>query len=320
MTFSRTLLITTACCTLLAHMAAAQTITPTAPQAAAPAAVAPQANTPIIVPAAAPAAAPAANPTTVVVAPVAAVPVPAKPVAPVAAAPAHNANVVTKDELPALIKKALMENPEMLVEVAQKYRDEQEKNSEKRMREGIAKNKDALFNDADSPSIGDPKADVTIVEFFDYHCGYCHQLLPAIVKLASEDKKVRIVFKEFPILSEDSVDAAKAALAVNRIAKDKYFAFHQELMKGTGRFDEKSLLEIAKKLGVNGEKLKAEMAKPELVAELDKTRAVADDMGLRGTPAIIINDQVFPGALSYDELKKEVDKARAVASTSPAKN
>lgn len=231
---------------------------------------------------------------------------PATPPAPAASAP------LTREQIPALVKEALLNDPEIITEAMQKLREKQEHEAKKQAKEAIVKYKDELYNDINSPSVGDVQtADVTVVEFFDYHCGYCKQVLPAITQLIKEDKKVRVVFKEYPILSEDSVLASRAALAVSRIAKDKYFDFHTAMFTSKGKFDEKTVMEAAKKLGIDTAKLKSELAKPEVSAALDKNRDVGEALGIRGTPAIIIGDEFFPGAMPYEEIKKAVDAARS---------
>lgn len=218
-----------------------------------------------------------------------------------------------------MVKQIILDNPEILKEASQKLRDKQAQQSAQQAKDAITKNM-AQLTSADSPTVGDPKADVTIVEFFDYHCGYCKQVMPEIAQLLKEDKKLRVIFKEFPILSEDSVTAARSALAVNRIAKDKYFAYHQELMKVNEKFEEKSLMEIAKKLGINTTKLKAEMDKGDITATLDANRTLAGEIGIHGTPALIINGMLYPGALPYDDLKKLVDAAHAGTPIPPPAN
>jgi protein-disulfide isomerase len=134
--------------------------------------------------------------------------------------------------------------------------------------------------------------------------------LPVVTQLADEDKKLRVVFKEFPILSEDSVTAARAALAVYHINKDKYFDYHQALMHLQGKFDQVALEDAARKVGVDSTRLKLEMEKPEITAELDSNRALGDQLQIHGTPALILNDQIYPGAMSYEELKKLIAATR----------
>lgn len=242
---------------------------------------------------------------------------PVKPVAMPAQAPA--AAAVSRQELPALVKDIILNDPDIVMQAIQKLREKQAMEAKQKAAEALTKHRDELFNDANSPGIGDAKtADVTLVEFFDYHCGYCKHMLPDLAKLAKEDKKLRIVFREFPILGEDSVTAARAALAVHRVAKDKYFDFHSALMKQQGKFDEKTLLDIAKKVGVNADKVKAEMAKPEVAAMIEKNRELAESLGIRGTPAIIVGNEFMPGAMSYDDMKKAIEAARAAGKPAEA--
>ena len=228
------------------------------------------------------------------------------PVAPVNPASAP----VTRDQIPALVREALVNDPTIIKDAVEKMQEKQEAELKKQAKEGIVKNKADIFFDATSPSVGAVSADVTVVEFFDYHCGHCKNVLPSIVELLAKDKKVKVVFKEFPILSEDSVLASRAAIAVYRLDKDKYFDFHKAIFAIKGRYDEKTLLAEAKKLGINEAKLKAEIAKPEIDAVLDKNRKLAEALGVRGTPAIIIGEDLFPGEMPYNEMQKAVDGVR----------
>jgi len=251
----------------------------------------------------------AANATEVTTAPAVQAPAPVA-VAPTPAATTNASAPVTRGEFTAMVRETLLNNPEIIMDAVKKMREKQEAETKKKAAEGLVKYKSDIF-DAESPSVGAKDADVTIVEFFDYHCGYCKHLLPVVTQAINEDKKVRFIFKEFPILSEDSVTAARAALAVNRVAKDKYFDFHQALMKSNVKFDEKMLLETAKKLGIDTAKLKAEMGKPEITAILDKNREIAGTLNISGTPALIMGDEIAPGAVSYEELKSMIQAVRS---------
>lgn len=239
-------------------------------------------------------------------------PAPAAPATPVA--PAANAPV-TRDQIPALVKEALINDPSILTEAIEKVRANKEAESKKQAKEGVATHKNELYSDPNSPVVGAADADVTIVEFFDYHCGYCKQLLPTIAKMLETDKKIRVVFKEFPILSEDSVLASRSALAVNRIAKDKYFAFHTALMAVKGRYDEKTIFDEAKKLGIDTAKLKVEIAKPEIDAILESNRKLGEALAITGTPVTVIGSELNSGALPFDMIQKIVADARAAAKT-----
>lgn len=225
---------------------------------------------------------------------------------------ADAAKPVTRGELPALVKETLINNPDILVEAFKEMRKKQEADSKEAAQKAFVKNKDKIYRDNTSPSLGNPRGtDVTIVEFFDYHCGYCKQMLPVITKLTNEDKKVRVIFREFPILSDDSVMAARAALAVHKIDKNKYFAFHTALMNTKGKFDERMLMEVAKNLGISSKELKTQMDSKEVSDMLEANRKLAQEFGIRGTPAILIGDQMMPGAVPYDNLKAAIEDIRA---------
>lgn len=218
---------------------------------------------------------------------------------------------VTRKQLPALIKEALLKDPSILNEAVEKMQQDMEEEGLKKSKDGIVKNKTELFSDPSSPSIGAVDADVTVVEFFDYHCGYCKKALASIQTLLEKDKKVRVVFKEYPILSDESEYASRAALAVSRLAKDKYFDFHKAMFATTGSINEKLVLDEGKKLGIDPEKLKAEIANPEIKAILAKNRKLGAEIGAQGTPAIVIGESFYPGAIPYETMQKAVDDVRS---------
>ncbi len=237
---------------------------------------------------------------------------------PASPAPANNNDYVTKAELPALIKEALLKDPAILSQVVEKMQVAQEEEMSAKAKEAIAKRKDDLFSDPISPVVGNPNGDITIVEFFDYHCGYCKQALGTFIKLLDDDKKVRLILKEYPILSEDSTLASKAALAVNHIAKDKYFDFHKAMFAASGnKINENIIMAEAKKLGIDTEKLKKEMNDPSIQAELDKNRELGSAIGAMGTPAIIIGENFYPGAIPYEYMQKAIKSWRSGDKSQP---
>jgi protein-disulfide isomerase len=232
---------------------------------------------------------------------------------------APNANApVTRGELHELVKQAIMDEPEIIMNAVHKIRDKQEAENKRVTAESFSKHRAELQNDKTSPSVGSKNADVTVIMFFDYHCGYCKKLLPTITKLLDEDKKVRVVFREFPILSEDSVSASRAALAVNRVAPDKYFAFHTALMKTQGAYSEEVLLSTAEKVGANRVAVKAEMDKGAVTTQLDQNRKLGEDLGVRGTPALFVGEKLLPGAVPYETLKRIIDETRSGKPSSEA--
>ena len=157
---------------------------------------------------------------------------------------------------------------------------------------------------------GNPDGDITVVEFFDYNCGYCKRGLHDVVKLVETDPKVRVVFKELPILSKGSEEASRVALAAQR--QGKYWELHKAMLGAKGQMNEAAALQIAEKLGLDMTKLKADMASPEVKAEVDKSEALAKKMGVNGTPHFLIGDRAIAGAPEdlYDQLAKNVGELR----------
>ena len=158
-----------------------------------------------------------------------------------------------------------------------------------------------------SHTAGNPDGDVTVVEFFDYNCGYCRRALPDLVKLMESDSQVRVVLKELPIFGEESEAAAKGALAANK--QGKYFEMHQKLFNEPGKADKEKVLRVGKELNLDVEKLEKDMDDPIVKAELDEARELAQKLELQGTPFYLIGDRTIPGAPEdlHDQL---VDKVK----------
>jgi protein-disulfide isomerase len=225
--------------------------------------------------------------------------------------PAMAEETLSRDQVKEIVRQFIIDNPEVILESVNNMQAKRQQEMLAQAQEKIKSNKDKLFNDPDSPVIGNPKGDVTVVEFFDYNCGYCKHALPEIAKLIENDKNVRVVFKELPILSESSDLAARAALAVHKLKPDQYFAYHSALMKSTGQLNEEKLLDIAKMIGIDGDKLKEKMNSEEIKAIITKDRELAQAIGVQGTPAFIIGEEFMPGAIGYDTMKEKVEATRA---------
>ena len=140
---------------------------------------------------------------------------------------------------------------------------------------------------------GNPNGDITVVEFFDYNCGYCKRGLHDVIKLVESDPKVRVVFKELPILSKGSEEASRVAIAAGR--QGKYWDMHKAMLEAKGQMNEANALAIATKLGLDIDKLKKDMASPEVEAEIKKSEALAKKMGVNGTPHFLVGDRAIPG-------------------------
>jgi protein-disulfide isomerase len=226
----------------------------------------------------------------------------------VAAEPLSDAQ---KQAVESLIRDYIMDHPEVMLESLQAYEVKQRSAQEKAAQKAVADNRDALEADATNPVGGNPKGDVTIVEFFDYRCGYCKKVVPSIQELLKTDHNIRVVFKEFPILGPDSVTAARAALAAWKVAPEKYVPLHVALMEMRGEFSEARVLEAAKKTGIDPEKLKAAMNDPKIQSQLEQNVALAQELQISGTPAFVIGGKVVPGAVDLATLREMVKEARA---------
>ena len=220
---------------------------------------------------------------------------------------------ITKDNLGPAVREYLLANPEVVIEAVEAYQKKQEAAEAAKAQENLKTHGDFLYQgDKDSsPEVGNPKATVTIVEFFDYNCGYCKRALKEVQAVLADDKDVRFVFKDMPILSPQSQLAAHWALAAHR--QGKYFEFHQQVMTTGNSISEGSLTAIATELGLDVEKMKKDAADPKIAQTVMQNVQVASDLGIRGTPAFIINDRVIGGYIELDEMKNVIAEVRAEA-------
>ncbi len=167
---------------------------------------------------------------------------------------------------------------------------------------------DEVFRDPDSPVGGNPKGDVTLVEFFDYNCPYCRQMAPVMTQAEADDPRLRIVYKEFPILGPGSVVAAKAALAANK--QGKYVAFHRALYQIRGPVEESKVLAAAATLGLDVDRLKADMQDPAIAGLLGRTLKLAQALRITGTPGFVAGDQILVGATDLKTLQAVLQVVR----------
>ena len=210
------------------------------------------------------------------------------------------ANEMSQEKVEKIIENFLIQNPKLLRSVLDDYK----KNIElEKKRNAI----NALYS-LSNPGIFQKNADITIFEFFDYNCGYCKSVVKTIMETISEDKKINFVFVEFPILSQQSYTAALAALASQK--QNLYNKFHLSLMNVKGVVDDKKIYKTAKDIGLNIEQLKSDMNSSEIGTQLKKNREIAKLLSLNGTPAFIIGDVIYPGALTKQNLKDIIKKVR----------
>ena len=215
-----------------------------------------------------------------------------------------------KLEVQGIIKNYLHTHPELLIDSIQTFRRQQKQEQQRQSRLTLAQLQEQVLRDPGSPVAGNPAGDVTVVEFFDYLCTYCKRIVPAIQKLLNQDKKLRYVFKELPILSPDSRLAARAALVVWKHRKEKYFDFHTTLMKSKGRLSEARILRMAGAMGIDSALIKSKMHSGDISEILQRNSDLAQRLGVKGTPAFIIGDKIIPGAIDLATLQRIVAEQR----------
>ncbi|MGE5271952.1 MAG: DsbA family protein [Thiohalocapsa sp.] len=224
------------------------------------------------------------------------------------AASAAGFNDDQRREIEGIIKNYLTNNPELLLDVLQSAEDKLKTQSREQAAKALVSRHKEIFDNPASPTAGNPEGDVTLVEFFDYRCPYCKQVEPALEALLKQDRKLRFVYKEFPVLGPDSVTAAKAALAARK--QGKYEAMHRALMALKGHFDEAAVYQTASAVGLDVERLKRDMTAPEIERTLKADFDLAQALDIRGTPGFVIGDEIVPGAVSLETLKQLIDATR----------
>ena len=212
---------------------------------------------------------------------------------------------LTKEDVIKIIEEYIEENPdELLQALIQKSRNR----LKKKQQESVEQYKDLIFYDANSPIAGNAKSEVIVVEFVDYNCGFCKKSSDAIAKLLEEDKEVKVIFKELPVLGEASKMAAKYALAADR--QDKYVELHMALMNNRKPITTVLIKELAEKAGLDVAKLEKDITSEIVEKQIEKDYNLALKMGLTGTPVFIIGDKLHMGALTSKELKEKLKDYR----------
>ena len=215
----------------------------------------------------------------------------------------------SKADVERIVREYLLQHPEIVIEAVSKYQENQRNDEKKKAQQSISTNQKQLVSDPASPAAGATASDaVTVVEFFDYRCGYCKRMAPTISKFVA-GAKVRMVYKELPILGPDSSIAAKAALGARKQGAD-YVKVHQDLMAAEGTITMASIEKVAVKHGLDMAKLKVDMEAPEIQAQLTANQALANTIGVNATPSFVIGNELFTGAMDEQELQSAIAKAQ----------
>ncbi len=214
-----------------------------------------------------------------------------------------------KSAIEKIVRDYLIANPEVIEEAIRALQAKREAAEKNRAQAALSELGNALREHPMTPVSGNAKGDVTIVEFFDYQCGYCKRSLGTMVELLRTDKNVRVVWKELPVLGPESRFAARAAMAAEK--QDKYYELHVGMMGARGRLPESKVMSIAADVGLNVDRLREDMKDPKIEAYLDETMQLANSLGIRGTPAFVIGDRLFPGTLDESRIKRLIAETRA---------
>lgn len=216
------------------------------------------------------------------------------------------------EDIEKIVREYLLRNPEVLFEAVQRHREKQERQQAERDRAAVKQHAKELLADPDSFVGGNPDGDVTLVEFFDYRCGYCKRFTSVLERIVKQDPKLRVVYKEFPVLGEDSFRAAQAALAAR--AQGYYLEFHEALMKADGPLTDEAIMSVAKTVGLDVRRLKRDMETPKVANILGNNHKLAAALDIDGTPTLVIGDLVVRGAVPLGDLTAMIARARSKGS------
>lgn len=213
-----------------------------------------------------------------------------------------------------MIESYLMSNPRILERLSSALRAEVEAEETEKTRVALASMQAEIYDDPNHVVLGNPNGDVTLVELFDYNCGYCRQAVPDMAKLLDDDPNLRIILKEFPILSQESVDAARVAIAANNAGVD-YWAFHEALFTSRGKVTAEAALKVASELGLSPVSVDLDAQGEEITAILQRSFSIAQTLDISGTPSYIIGNEVIPGAVGIAALKQRIANMRECGET-----
>ena len=233
-----------------------------------------------------------------------------------AAAPAFSLDDSQKKEMGEFIREYLIQNPEVMIEVQNALEEKQQAQRADQSTKAVATNKDAIFSSPTDIVLGNPKGDVTVVEFFDYNCGYCKRAMSDMDDILAKDKNIRFVLKEFPILGPDSMAAHKVADAVRIIAPEKYAEFHRELLVGQEHASEATAMSVASGLGVDEAEIRKTMTEKPNDDIVRQAYQLANAIGITGTPTYVVGDEAVFGAVGLDQIEEKVNNVRSCGKAS----
>ncbi len=211
-----------------------------------------------------------------------------------------------------IVREYLLQNPEILIDMQRSLETKQEQIKQQQQMATLKEKHDLIYNSPNQMIIGNPEAKISIVEFFDYNCGYCKRALSDMQKIVGENPDVKFIMKEFPVLGEPSLEAHKISLAFIKRHPEKYADFHNSLLSAEGRKDGNSALELAVSMGADADQLKADANDPAIIGAIGEVYDLADGLGITGTPSYVIGEEVVFGAVGFDRLMPKIAQLQKV--------
>ena len=221
-----------------------------------------------------------------------------------------------RQEVEGVVRDYLLANPEVIEQAFSALQEKRKQDAQVAQTKAIDDSAELIFNSPHQMVLGNPQGSITLVEFFDYNCGYCKRAVPDMTALIEANPDLRIVMKEFPILSQGSLDAARVSVAVKDTAPEKYLEFHEALFSRPGEATSGKALDVAREIGLDSEALKARAEGNGVMGNLQEVQELASRLGISGTPAYVIGKEVIPGAVGFDALQEKVAAMRECGETS----
>lgn len=239
-------------------------------------------------------------------------------VLPVAAAQAQTTfSPEQRSAIEAIIKDYLVKNPEVLQEAIGELEKRQAEAQRKAQTAALAQVRDEVLSGKNGVVVGNPSGDATLVEFFDYNCGFCKRALSDLRNLMKADPKLRVVLRDLPVLGPDSVEASRIAIAAkSQLSGEKAFEYHSRLLESRGRVGGEQALALAKSMGLDIARIQRDVAGSDVAATIAANTAIAERLGMTGTPAYVVGGEVISGAVGVEPLRQAVETARKCGNAS----
>ncbi len=238
--------------------------------------------------------------------------------APLAAQTAAPPTPEERARIEGMIRDYLLKNPEILQEALVELEKRQAQAEDRARASAFSANREALYRSPNQIVLGNPQGDITLVEFFDYNCGFCKRALPETMELLRSDTRLRVVLKDFPVLGQGSVEAAQVAVALKmQFTAPKYLEFHQKLLGGRGQANGARAMEVAREVGADMTRLQRDMQSPQVRDTLAENMRLAELLRINGTPTYVVGDEVVVGAVGLEKLRENLTRARTACAARP---